>query len=121
MRDRELVEDISAIDHGAMVDDPSNGSNDFRGTREFEWEKLIATALHPVKVGIIEALWRQREALSPTQIGEIFSEEEIYMSIVSYHARNLAKLGVLEVVRKRQVRGAFEHFYYFRDGWRPSD
>jgi hypothetical protein len=86
----------------------------------FPWDALTAKALHPVKVGIIEALCRLCMPLSATQIGELSSDSKIYSGIVTHHASMLAKWGVIEVVDTRQVRGATESFYFFCDAWRPS-
>jgi hypothetical protein len=47
------------------------------------------------------------------------------LSTVNYHVTELAKAGLLELVRERQVRGAVEHFYrpatrVSTNGARPS-
>jgi DNA-binding transcriptional ArsR family regulator len=48
-----------------------------------------------------------REA-SPSELAKEFGED---LGVVNYHARKLEKLGMVEVVRERPVRGSTEHFY----------
>lgn len=53
------------------------------------------------------AILRDREA-SPSEIAKELGEE---LGVVNYHARKLEKLGMVEIVRERPVRGSTEHFY----------
>jgi DNA-binding transcriptional ArsR family regulator len=48
-----------------------------------------------------------REA-SPSELATLFGNS---VGDVSYHVRALVDLGVVKLVRVRQVRGALEHFY----------
>jgi predicted ArsR family transcriptional regulator len=46
--------------------------------------------------------------LSPSDLSR---ELQIPLSNTNYHVTELAKSGLIELVRERQVRGATEHFY----------
>lgn len=76
----------------------------------FNWHALIPTSVHPVKVAIIEALQWIAVPLSPRELDRIF-DEEFGVSLVSYHMRTLADIGVVEKVRQQAVRGAVQTFY----------
>jgi hypothetical protein len=71
---------------------------------------LIPTSVHPVKVAIIEALQWIAVPLSPRELDRMF-DEEFGVSLVSYHMRTLAEIGVVERVRQQAVRGAVQSFY----------
>ena len=76
----------------------------------FNWDALIPISVHPVKVAIIEALEWIAVPLSPRELDRIF-DEEFGVSLVSYHMRTLADVGVVERVRQQAVRGAVQTFY----------
>jgi hypothetical protein len=76
----------------------------------FNWDALIPITVHPVKVLIIEAMQWIAVPLSPKELDRIF-DEEYGVSLVSYHMRTLADIGVVEKVRQRAVRGAVQNFY----------
>jgi hypothetical protein len=67
--------------------------------------------LHPAKVAIIEALVWMDEPLSPTQLQAVLEGPQWDLSLMSYHVKQLAEKGVLECVRREQVRGAVQTFY----------
>jgi hypothetical protein len=77
-----------------------------------DWEGLIRRLLHSTQLQIIEAMLWIGRPLSATELSGVFGPT-ISLSSVSYHLKRLTKLGVLRRVRKRQVRGAWESFYYF--------
>jgi DNA-binding transcriptional ArsR family regulator len=67
----------------------------------------MAKALaHPLRVRILGLL--DDRVASPN---EIANEIGASLGVVSYHVRTLAQLGFLELVGKRQRRGATEHYY----------
>jgi DNA-binding transcriptional ArsR family regulator len=71
------------------------------------FDPRLARALgHPIRVSALGVL-RAREA-SPKQIADELGED---VSLVSYHVKELEKLGFIELVETRQRRGAVEHFY----------
>lgn len=76
----------------------------------FDWAQLVPLIVHPMKVAIIEAIDWIGQPLSPTDMVRML-EGEVSVSYASYHFRELKKLGAIEVVRTRQVRGANESFY----------
>jgi hypothetical protein len=82
----------------------------------FDWVALVALTLHPAKVAIIEALrWLDRP-LSATELAAVLAEGDYNLDMVLYHARGLVKLGFLEIMHTRRVRGANEKFYAFCKG-----
>jgi len=80
------------------------------GRWTFNWDALIPISVHPVKVAIIEAMEWIEVPLSPKELDRIF-DEEFGVSLVSYHMRTLADVGVVERVRQQSVRGAVQSFY----------
>ena len=79
----------------------------------YDWVTLVPRLVHPIKVGIIEALWHIDKPLSATDLKEIF-DGKVELSHVSYHVLALAKVGVIRKVRQRQSRGAIQKFYRLR-------
>jgi DNA-binding transcriptional ArsR family regulator len=61
---------------------------------------------HPLRAAILERLC-DREA-SPIELAKEMGEP---LPNVSYHVRELAKLGAIALVRQQHVRGAVEHTY----------
>lgn len=80
---------------------------------EYDWSFLVPKVVHPIRVGIIEALRHLQIPLSATDLTHIFDGRHD-LSNVSYHLTSLAEFGVVKKVRTRRVRGATETFYAFR-------
>lgn len=76
----------------------------------FNWDTLVPYLIHPVKVAIIEAMEWVDAPLSPRELDRIF-DEQFGVSLVAYHMRTLAELGVVEKVGQQPVRGALQTFY----------
>jgi len=73
------------------------------------WERLARATAHPLRVSILEILGIDGgRILSPSDLSR---ELQIPLSNTNYHVTELAKSGLIELVRERQVRGATEHFY----------
>jgi DNA-binding transcriptional ArsR family regulator len=73
------------------------------------WERLARATAHPLRVSILEILGLDGgRVLSPSDLSR---ELQIPLSNTNYHVTELAKAGLIELVRERQVRGATEHFY----------
>lgn len=84
------------------------------GEPSFDWAMLVPLIVHPVKVSIVEALRYMGQPLSATQMRDLFDEPgRHYLSLVSYHVRELGKAGAIEEAGSRRVRGATEKFYFF--------
>jgi DNA-binding transcriptional ArsR family regulator len=67
----------------------------------------IAKAMaHPLRVRILGIL--DERVASPSELAEELNAD---LGVVSYHVRTLARAGLLKLVRKKQRRGAVEHFY----------
>jgi DNA-binding transcriptional ArsR family regulator len=67
---------------------------------------LAGIVAHPTRVKCLSILAERRA--SPNEIAIELGEE---VGNVSYHVKKLVTLGAVELVDKRQVRGAIEHFY----------
>lgn len=92
------------------------GEHAHAGVGQFDWNRLVASLVHPAKVVIIEALWSIGEPASPTDLTRMIDETErdnYALSLIAYHMRMLAQSGVLEVVRQAQAAGTIETFYAF--------
>jgi DNA-binding transcriptional ArsR family regulator len=73
------------------------------------WELLARATAHPLRVSVLEILGIDGgRVLSPSDLSR---ELQIPLSNTNYHVTELAKAGLIELVRERQVRGATEHFY----------
>jgi DNA-binding transcriptional ArsR family regulator len=74
-----------------------------------DWEELARATAHPLRVSILEILGIDGgRTLSPSELSR---ELQIPLSNTNYHVTELAKAGLIELARQRQVRGATEHFY----------
>jgi DNA-binding transcriptional ArsR family regulator len=74
-----------------------------------DWERLARATAHPLRISILEILGIDGgRVLSPSDLSR---ELQIPLSNTNYHVTELAKSGLIELVRERQVRGATEHFY----------
>jgi|GEM_PF-484915 len=89
---------------------PQNGLNpNGRSSLPVNWERLARATAHPLRVSILEILGIDGgRVLSPSDLSR---ELQIPLSNTNYHVTELAKAGLIELVRERQVRGATEHFY----------
>jgi DNA-binding transcriptional ArsR family regulator len=89
---------------------PQNGhSGNDRSSVPVNWERLARATAHPLRVSILEILGIDGgRVLSPSDLSR---ELQIPLSNTNYHVTELAKSGLIELVRERQVRGATEHFY----------
>jgi DNA-binding transcriptional ArsR family regulator len=88
---------------------PQNGGNGSRKSIPVNWEKLARATAHPLRVSTLEILGIDGgRVLSPSDLSR---ELQIPLSNTNYHVTELAKAGLIELVRERQVRGATEHFY----------
>jgi DNA-binding MarR family transcriptional regulator len=73
------------------------------------WQLLARANTHPLRISILEVLAMDGgRTLSPTDLSH---ELQAPLSNVNYHVTALAKAGLIEIVREKQVRGAVEHFY----------
>jgi DNA-binding transcriptional ArsR family regulator len=75
-------------------------------TRKSLDSTLAAVLSHPIRSRCLTML-TERTA-SPNEIGRLIGED---VGNVSYHVKVLQRLGMIELVDERKVRGAVEHFY----------
>lgn len=86
-----------------------NGNGHRGDSVPVNWELLARATAHPLRVSILEILGIDGgRVLSPSDLSR---ELQIPLSNTNYHVTELAKSGLIELVRERQVRGATEHFY----------
>jgi DNA-binding transcriptional ArsR family regulator len=86
-----------------------NGHSNGASSVPVNWERLARATAHPLRVSILEILGLDGgRVLSPSDLSR---ELQIPLSNTNYHVTELAKSGLIELVRERQVRGATEHFY----------
>ena len=87
----------------------SNGSRPSGESIPVNWERLARATAHPLRVSILEILGIDGgRVLSPS---DLCHELQIPLSNTNYHVTELAKAGLIVLVRQRAVRGATEHFY----------
>lgn len=93
---------------------PQNAGNGHSSHVPVNWEQLARATAHPLRVSILELLGIDGgRVLSPS---DLCRELQIPLSNTNYHVTELAKAGLIELVRERQVRGATEHFYRLPNG-----
>ena len=80
--------------------------------REFDWGALVPLVVHPIKVGVIEAIRYLDRPLSPVELTPMFNGE-FSLSLVAYHVTRLAEIGAIAAVDRRAVRGVTQTFYFF--------
>jgi DNA-binding transcriptional ArsR family regulator len=78
--------------------------------------RFIKALGHPMRVRILAML--QERTASPRELAQWL---DATLGTVSYHVRALHDLGLLELVRTSQVRGAIAHHYRARERPRISD
>lgn len=68
--------------------------------------RIAKAFAHPLRIEIMGLL--DNRVASPSQLA---TELGSPLSLTSYHVRQLAQMGLVKLVRRRQVRGSIEHFY----------
>jgi DNA-binding transcriptional ArsR family regulator len=87
----------------------SNGNRASSKSIPVNWELLARATAHPLRISILEILGIDGgRVLSPSELSQ---ELQIPLSNTNYHVTELAKAGLIVLVRQRAVRGATEHFY----------
>jgi hypothetical protein len=112
----QLVKEPLFLDQEAEREaGPSFDSGD-----SFDWERLVAVSLHPLKVGIVEALSWLRQPLSATELARMVGGGKYSRDLIQYHAGCLENWGVLAVAEVRRTQGGWESYYFFSDGSEPA-
>jgi DNA-binding transcriptional ArsR family regulator len=100
--------------HSANGHDGVHANGNGRSALPLDWEHLARATAHPLRISILEILGMDGgRILSPS---DLCQELQIPLSNTNYHVTELAKAGLIELVRQRQVRGATEHFYRIPTG-----
>jgi hypothetical protein len=71
-------------------------------------QALLDALHHPLRRALLHRYVVAEEPTSPKYLANSMRQS---LSSVSYHVRELAKLGALEIAEEEQRRGAVEHFY----------
>jgi DNA-binding transcriptional ArsR family regulator len=77
------------------------------GSLDPDAAQWVAALNHPLRRSILRILGQQ-ELASATEVAK---RTNTRLGNVAYHVKVLNELEVVELVRRRQVRGAFEKFY----------
>jgi DNA-binding transcriptional ArsR family regulator len=95
--------------HSANGHDGFHANGNGHSALPLDWEHLARATAHPLRISILEILGLDGgRILSPS---DLCQELQIPLSNTNYHVTELAKAGLIEMVRERPVRGATEHFY----------
>ncbi len=98
---------FKSLENGSLAAKNSNGKP--AQAVPVNWERLARATAHPLRVSVLEILGIDGgRTLSPSDLSR---ELQIPLSNTNYHVTELAKSGLIDLVRERQVRGATEHFY----------
>jgi DNA-binding transcriptional ArsR family regulator len=95
--------------HSANGHDGIHPNGNGKASIPLDWERLARATAHPLRISILEILGMDGgRTLSPSELSQ---ELQIPLSNTNYHVTELAKAGLIAMVKQRQVRGATEHFY----------
>jgi DNA-binding transcriptional ArsR family regulator len=76
--------------------------------RAIDWEHVGRATLHGTKIKILEHLVAAGTDVSPREISEAIG---VSLGATSYHVRQLAEMGLIDLSRTEPRRGALAHFY----------
>jgi DNA-binding transcriptional ArsR family regulator len=65
-------------------------------------QELLDAVRHPIRRSLLRRFLESTEMLSPKELSDLENES---LSVVSYHVRELDKLGAIETAGDQQVRG----------------
>jgi DNA-binding transcriptional ArsR family regulator len=100
---------MSQGNHSANGNGVAHANGNGRASLPLDWEHLARATAHPLRVSVLEILSMDGgRTLSPSDLSR---ELQIPLSNTNYHVTELAKAGLIDLARQRQVRGATEHFY----------
>lgn len=71
-------------------------------------EKLFHVLRHPLRSDLLRRYLEAERSLSPKELAAATKQP---LSTVSYHVRELARFGTIEVVEEKKGRGSVAHFY----------
>jgi hypothetical protein len=104
--------------HSSNGHDGVRANGNGKTSLSVDWEHLARSTAHPLRISVLEILGMDGgRTLSPSELSQ---ELQIPLSNTNYHVTELAKAGLIELTRQRQVRGATEHFYRIPAGPKPA-
>jgi DNA-binding transcriptional ArsR family regulator len=78
--------------------------------------RIVKALAHPLRIQILGIL--EQRVASPNELSR---ELDASLGTVSYHVRELARYGMVKLVKKTPRRGAIEHYYRAEERPRVSD
>lgn len=75
-------------------------------------QALLFLLRHPLRRELLRLYVKESGSLSPKQLSDFTKK---HLSLVSFHVRELAKHGAVELIETRPRRGSVEHFYKATD------
>lgn len=81
-------------------------NGDFRLVLDVVEPTMVKALAHPIRVAALALL--EQEELSPKDVAERL---DVTLPLASYHVRQLASFGLIELVRTSPRRGAVQHYY----------
>jgi len=80
-----------------------------------DWDALVPSAIHPVRVAALEAMRWIDEPFSAVDLDRMHGDPP-GVPLIAYHLRALAfDLPVLRLYGEEAIRGAQRKLYFFRD------
>lgn len=88
--------------------------------RRDQKQELLDAVRHPIRRSLLRRFLESTEMLSPKELSDLENES---LSVISYHVRELDKLGAIEIAGDQQVRARFVDWLADEDeqGKRLSD
>jgi hypothetical protein len=78
--------------------------DDQAGDEHFIWLSLVPRLVHPARLQIVQALIDQGESMSVEELTPLVPQVDGNTDLTRYHAKAMAKAGVLEVVGPNQAQ-----------------
>jgi DNA-binding transcriptional ArsR family regulator len=76
--------------------------------RDDPTQLLLKALRHPLRRQLLRRYLEAQQPISPKELAASMKQP---LSSVSYHVRELARFGAVEIIEEEQVRGSVQHFY----------
>jgi hypothetical protein len=80
------------------------------GVELFKWDVLVARAVHPIQVAVIEAMQWIDRPLATSELSKLF-DNAYSVSHLGYHVTALAKMEAIRATHCERVRGTIKQYY----------
>ncbi len=85
-----------------------------------DWSILAGRLVHPTKALIIEAMRCISLPLAASDLEKVFDDGGLSLTVISYHVRTMAKVGILKRIKVEPVRGGQKQIYVFSEEVRKT-